>query len=190
MKYLNCLLVFLLLSSTTIAQQKFDILWYSVPAGWEAQTTSSQLSIFSKSASAVPGQILVYPSVPAGKNPDTDFNSNWRKYVKAVYRNVADSFTVDVQNDGEWTYYSNYSYAVINRVQVVIAFTSMRSKSSILNIVQIIPNQSFLADHNKFLGGLQLDEATTSGSSHAKIFRRKRVTMNSKVPKFKPGKEL
>lgn len=187
MKYILSTTLLILIVIGAKSQQKFDILWYSVPAGWEAQTTSSQLSIFSKSSSSTPAQILVYPSVPAGKNPDTDFNAQWKKYVKAVYRNVADSFTVDVQNDGAWTYYSNYSYAVINRAQVVIAFTSMRSKSSILNIVQIIPNESFLAEHNKFLGGLEIEEPSASGTQ-TKIFRRKRVAMKAKAPKFRPGK--
>lgn len=189
MKYFLTLSLFLI-GVNAMSQQRFDILWYNVPAGWESQSTSSQLTLYKKSTSSVPSQILVYPSVAPGKDADADFNTQWKKYVKAMYRNVADSLTVDIQNDGEWTYYSTYSYATINKSEVVIALTAIRSKNSLLNIVQIIPNESFLADQNSFLGGLEIEEGSATNVSHTKVFRRKRVVMKSKRPKFRPGKGL
>ncbi len=179
---------FFLMAAGAIAQQKFDILWYSVPAGWESQSTSSQLSLYKKNTA--PAQILVYPSVSPSRDANSDFNNQWKKYVKGVYRNVTDSFTVDIQKDGEWTYYSTYSYAIINKAEVVIAITSLRSKNSLLSIVQIIPNESYMLEQNSFLEGLEIEEGTSATVSQTKVFRRKRVAMKSKRIKFRVGKSL
>lgn len=190
MKQSISIALLLLFATCAISQQKFDILWFSTPAGWETQNTSSQLTLFKKVAATAPAQIIVYPSIPAGKNADADFNAQWRKYVKGMYRGVADSFTVDIQNDGDWTYYSTYSYSVINKTEVVIAFTSLRSKNSMFSMVNIIPDVSSLADINAFLGAIEIEERVAVDTSTKKGIRRKKVSMKRKAPKFRPGKGL
>lgn len=191
MKQSISITLLLLFATCAISQQKFDILWFSTPAGWETQNTSSQLTLFKKAAAAsAPAQILVYPSIPPGKNSDADFNAQWRKYVKSMYRGVADSFTVDVQNDGDWTYYTTYYYSIINKTQVVIAFTCLRSKNSMFSIVNIIPDESSLAEVNTFLSGIEIEERTAVDTSNKKGIRRKKVSMKRKAPKFRPGKGL
>jgi len=190
MKQSISIALLLLFATCAISQQKFDILWFSSPAGWETQNTSSQLTLFKKVAATAPAQIIVYPSIPAGKNADADFNAQWRKYVKGMYRGVADSFTVDIQNDGDWTYYSTYSYSVINKTEVVIAFTSLRSKNSMFSMVNIIPDVSSLADINAFLGAIEIEERIGVDTSNKKGIRRKKVSIKRKAPKFRPGKGL
>lgn len=190
MKQTISIALLLVIATCAISQQKFDILWYSAPSGWETQNTSSQLTLFKKVAATAPAQIIVYPSIPAGKNADADFNAQWRKYVKGMYRGVADSFTVDVQNDGDWTYYSTYSYSVINKTEVVIAFTCLRSKNSMFSMVNIIPDVSSLADINSFLGAIEIEERMGVDASNKKGIRRKKVSMKRRAPKFRPGKGL
>jgi hypothetical protein len=189
-KSVSIALLFFVFASGALSQQKFDILWFSTPAGWERQNTSSQLTLFKKSMGSAPAQILLYPSIATGKNADADFNAQWRKYVKGMYRGVADSFSVDVQNDGDCTYYSSYSYAIINKTEVVIALTCLRSKYSMMSVVNIIPNESYMADINSFFGGLEIEEGIAPDTSNKKGIRRKKVSIKKRAPKFRPGKGL
>jgi hypothetical protein len=191
MKYYLSLIAIVFTTLCSVAQQKFDILSYSVPSGWGQQNVPGQLFLQKKFAEANAARIIVYPSIAAGKDPDSDFKGQWKKYVKEIYPGAADSFSEDIQTDEDWTYYSNYTYATINKSEVVIAFTTLRNKTTMISIVAILPSEASLADLNAFIETVEVDTAvSSSGNTHTKVFRRKRVNMKQKACKFRPGKAL
>lgn len=168
------------------AQQKYDIVTYSLPADWIATQLSPVLTIQKKPDAKKNCRIIIYPSAAGTISNQNEFKAHWEKGAGNMYGKLPDPLNMEIQVAGEWTMYSAGSTLTLNGAQVNRQFTSITNKNVVMNVLIIVSDNACVDDVDAILGSLDFNVSKSNDG----INKGKTAVKAKSRPKFRAGKAL
>lgn len=156
---------------TVLAQEKFDLITYKSPKGWQKdKNPNGDALIFTKQSAdgAAFSMITFYKSIPASDDANTNFNLSWEELAqKPLNANQLQLIPV-TEKDG-WIVESGLSEFQKDDLTGAALLLTATSQSQMVNILYLTNTDIFQKEVEDFLESVELKDMGTSvsNSSHS-----------------------
>lgn len=165
------------------AQTKFDLLRFSIPAGWQTTQSTPEFRMSKMNGKQNSCEIILFASKPGPVSNATDFAKSWDLTKLDAGRRFPVKQTPDVQLADGWTQYSVMAKSVNNGMTVSVQYTTLSNGKQYINFLIVVGDKACMADIDSFYSSL-IPEDGGKPSETGGVRAKKRVV------KFKPGKAL
>jgi hypothetical protein len=143
-------------------RETFDIASFTPPAGWMRSERNGYL-VFESSAAAngrqMPGQIVVFPSHPAGANAADNFTAEWSRLVAQPFRTNAPPRVATRTGPDGWTIVSGTLVFPQSGNPITSVLYTLTGSSRVMSVLVNAGSQNFLDAGAAFVGSLTLQGA-------------------------------
>ncbi len=159
LNFRNLLLgLFVLVNTATRAQQQtFDIATYSLPKGWEKETTGSSVLLSIED----PGKdiycfIQLYKALPAAADSKANFDDAWETIVKKAVTVASPPEMQPATTDNGWEIQSGYALFESDDTKGIAMLITSSSNGKMVNLVILTNTDSYEKDMSDFLASINL----------------------------------
>lgn len=146
-------------------KQVFDIMSYTAPKGWKADTREGVVS-YSITNKQKGGWCLInlIKSSPSLGDIDTDFNDDWQQLIVKPYGVVeAPQIQAPTEEDG-WKIKAGVSKFEFNKAPAIVLLTTVTGYNTRVAIVAITNTQDYMPEIEKLMNSLNLQKPTITKS--------------------------
>lgn len=157
---LNNLFLGLFVTVTTVIQaqkQTFDIASYSLPKGWEKETTASSLLVSKEEPEKdIFCFMQLYKAIPGTADSKANFDNAWESIVKKAVTIASPPEMQPVTTDNGWEIQSGYALFEGDDTKGVAMLITSSSNGKMVNLVILTNTNSYEKDITTFLESITL----------------------------------
>ncbi|MBN8674079.1 MAG: hypothetical protein J0L56_08095 [Chitinophagales bacterium] len=154
------LLLLMLLVACSVAfsqQQTFDIATYSLPKGWQKETTASAVLLSRED----PGKDIycfmqLYKSLPGAADSKANFDDAWETIVKKAVTIASPPEMQPAATDNGWEIQSGYALYESDDTKGIAMLITSSSNGKMVNLVILTNTDSYEKDISAFLESISL----------------------------------
>ena len=156
-------LCFQFFTAAAAAQEKFDIVTFQVPKGWQKEVQESAVQIGTENAQTG-GMCLitVFKSIPGAADPKANFNAAWETIVKELVKPTGKPQMQPAGSENGWSIESGLSPYEQDGKQGVVLLVTATGGGKMLNVVILTNSDEFEKDFTAFLDSIVLPKVAAS----------------------------
>lgn len=152
------LALLLFASIAAAAQEKFDIVSYKAPAGWQ-KTSAADSVRFSKQDARTVGIMLLFKSNPTDKSSKEVFDVSWDTIVKGLLTKVDPPKMNQPLKQNGWTIESGAAAGESDGGKIVALLLSATGGGKFVNLLVLYNSETLQSDIDAFIGSIDLGTA-------------------------------
>lgn len=160
---LVALVISLLFCSEALAQEKFDIVSFKAPAGWQKSVEQNAVQ-FSKQEGSGVGIMMLFKAMPTGKDPRQTFDASWNTIVKGLFDKVDAPQMQPAGNENGWTLENGAAVVEKDGSKAVANLISASGGGKVVNLLIIYNSESFQPAIDAFIGSINLPRVQATGA--------------------------
>lgn len=159
------LFCFQLFSIGVSAQEKFDIVSFKTPAGWQ-KSVESNAAQFSKQEGTGVAIMMLFKSIPTSKDSKTTFDASWNSIVKDLLTKVDAPKMQPAANENGWTIESGAAVGEKDGNKLIAMLLSATGGGKVVNLLILYNSESFQADIEKFISSIDLEKVSQNSAEN------------------------
>jgi hypothetical protein len=146
-------------ASTVQAQETFDVVTFSPPAGWSRELHKGSVLAFTQTnaGDGTFARIAVYLSTKGAGDPASDFAAEWKELVDAQFHTGAASKTRDGLTRNGWASKGGAAAYTFEGKPATITLTTMSKGDRRASILVIASANAFQAEIDRFFASIGLE---------------------------------
>lgn len=160
-KFLLILLFSLSFTTVLIAQEKFDVVTFTTPKGWQKSTEANAIQFTKQEGDGV-GIMMLFKSLPTDQNSKMTFDASWETIVKGLFDKVDTPNMQPILNENGWTIESGAAIGEKSGSKAVVMLISATGGGKVVNLLIINNSQSIQADIDVFVASLVLQKVSST----------------------------
>ena len=170
MSIFNKLILINLLLAANISvfaqKQLFDIVTFTAPYGWQKSAEANAVQFTKQNGNAV-GIMMLFKSLPTGKDSKTTFDASWDSIVKGLLTKVDSPQMQPTAGQNGWTIESGAALGEKDGDKLVAMLISATGGGKVVNLLVLYNSESFQTDIDSFIGSIDLPKVSqNSGESN------------------------
>lgn len=162
------------------AQERFDILTFKAPSGWEKSVEEDAIR-FSRQEGTDVGVMMLFRSVPTDKSSRQTFDASWDTIVKGLFDKVEPPQMRAVADQSGWTIENGAAIVEKTGTRAVANLITATGSGKSVNLLIIYNSESFQRDVVAFIASVVLPKLKTSGLSEAPAAQNKKATPSGAI---------
>ncbi|MFV0389961.1 MAG: lipocalin family protein [Pyrinomonadaceae bacterium] len=161
------LILFVLLVMTNVsafAQEKFDILSFQAPNGWQKSTEANAVQFVKQNGNAV-GIMMLFKSIPTEKDSRTTFDASWDSIVKDLFDKVDEPQMQPTGSENGWTIENGAAIVEKSGDKAVANLISATGGGKVVNLLIIYNSESLQSDVERFFASIDLPKVSANTST-------------------------
>lgn len=160
--FLACLHLF---SVAANAQEKFDIVSFKTPAGWQKSAEANAVQ-FSKQEGNGLAIMMLFKSIPTSKDSKTTFDASWNSIVKDVLTKVDAPKMQPAASENGWTIETGAAVGEKDGNKLIAMLLSATGGGKVVNLLILYNSESFQADIEKFISSIDLEKVSQNSADN------------------------
>ncbi len=158
MKTFSLLIIAFITTAASAQKQTFDIITYTLPAGWKLTEQKTNVIQYSKIDGKNWAQISIYGNTVSKGSIETDFDSEWKSLVADVFQiKEMPKKTSPVNFAGNWRKMSGAGKWTFNGNAVTTTVTTFTGHGACVSIVCNTTLPKYSEAYNQLLNSVQLN---------------------------------
>lgn len=157
-KYLQCLLLLLLLHNAAFAQKEnFDIVSYTPPQGWQKAGDAGMVNYtYINKTDGSWCQLVVYKSVPSKGGIDADFTSEWQELV-AKPNKITNAPQADSVHEADgWKIKAGGTTFTFNNADALALLTTFSNNTTCMSVLVRTNKKQYLDEVYTFMNSMDI----------------------------------
>lgn len=151
------LIIFPVFSIISFAQEKFDIITFKTPKGWQKEAKSSAIQFAIEDASKRTFCLMMlFKSVPAGEDSKKNFQISWQAIVKDMLAKAAEPQLQPTATENGWNVESGTAQYENNGTRGVAMLVSATGGGKIINLLILTNTDAYQTEVMRFIESLVL----------------------------------
>lgn len=151
------MLIVFITTTASAQKQTFDIITYTLPAGWKLAEQKTNVIQYSKIEGKNWAQISIYKNTVSKGSIETDFDNEWKSLAADVFQiKELPAKTSPVNFEGNWKKMSGYGKWIFNGSAVTTTVTTFTGHGACVSIVCNTTLPKFSEAYNQLLKSVQL----------------------------------
>lgn len=170
------IICFFMLSVALSAQEKFDVVTYTSPKGWQKSTEANAIQFTKQNGNQI-AIMMLFKSIPTAKDSKTTFDASWDSIVKELLTKVdAPNMQPTVEKNG-WTIETGAAIGEKDGEKLAAMLLSATGGGKVVNLLVLFNSEIFQPEVETFVSSIDLTKQTTSNNVPAK----QRGTVNNSI---------
>ena len=157
------LLCFQLLSIAVSAQEKFDIVSFKTPTGWQKSAEANAVQ-FSRQEGTGVAIMMLFKSIPTSKDSKTTFDASWNSIVKDLLTKVDAPKMQPTANENGWMIESGAAAGEKDGNKLIAMLLSATGGGKVVNLLILYNSESFQSDIEKFISSIDLEKVSQNSA--------------------------
>lgn len=164
-KFLLILLIFQISIVFSLAQEKFDIVTFKTPQGWQKEIKKDAIQFTIEDASKSNYcAILLFKSLNSNSDSKKNFNDSWESLVKGQFGKVDAPQMQNPLIENGWTIESGLARFENNNSQGIALLLSATNNGKLVNLLILTNTQLFQKQVDEFITTLSLPKIESANS--------------------------
>lgn len=175
-------IVVLLASIGSPAQEKFDIVSFKAPSGWQKSAGEDAIQ-FSKQEGTEVGIMMLFRSVSTDKSPRQTFDASWESIVRGLFDKVDAPQMQPAAEQSGWTIENGSAVVEKTGTEAVANLISATGSGKVVNLLIIYNSESFQPAVDSFIASIVLPKLkATDGADRSSLSSSASNEMNAAEP--------
>jgi hypothetical protein len=143
------------LAFSVAAQEKFDVVSFKAPAGWQKSVEQGAVQ-FTKREGNGEAILMLFKSLPTNKDPRATFDASWESIVVGLFDKAGTPQMQPSGNQNGWTIENGAAIVEKSGTKAVANLMSATVGGKVVNLLVITNSESFQSDIDAFISSINL----------------------------------
>lgn len=186
-KYINPLILFVcitLMQQAICQTEKFGIIAYSPPKGWQKDNKQSFISYITINQNTGGFCLLaLYSAITSNGSPEKDFEKEWNDLVVKPYGAANNPKTETRTNADGWKVIAGAATVQKNNLTSYVILTVFSGFEKTISVLANLNDQAYISDIDMFLNNMKPDKTVTLVNKNLPTNKNEKIANNNQ-----PGK--